>query len=228
MYTVGEVTPEERWLAAMWPTVRASLPDPPAVVVELGCGPLGGFVPQLREGGYEATGIDPDAPDGPHFRRIDFERSDVPGNLDAVIACTSLHHVADPRVVLDKIAARLRPGGLIIVVEWDWEHFDEATAAWSFARLDPADPEAWLEQRRLDWVESGRDWRDYFDEWASEHGLHPAGMLLDELNERFVEQQRVRGPYVFAELAAVTESQEQTAIDAGEIRATRIFYVGAR
>ena len=55
----------ERWLDAVWPFVRGWLPDAPARVVEIGCGPLGGFVPRLEQAGYEATGIDPKAPPGP-------------------------------------------------------------------------------------------------------------------------------------------------------------------
>lgn len=42
------MTPDERWLATLWPSVRAPLPAPPARVLEIGCGPLGGFVPMLR------------------------------------------------------------------------------------------------------------------------------------------------------------------------------------
>ena len=34
-------------------------------------------------------------------------------------------------------AAALRPGGAIVVLEWAWERFDEPTARWCFARLDP-------------------------------------------------------------------------------------------
>ncbi len=45
------VTPDERWLAAVWPFVRDSLPVAPARVVEIGCGPLGGFVPMLEPAG---------------------------------------------------------------------------------------------------------------------------------------------------------------------------------
>jgi len=33
--------------------VRDRLPAPPARVVEIGCGSLGGFVPALRSSGYE-------------------------------------------------------------------------------------------------------------------------------------------------------------------------------
>jgi hypothetical protein len=35
----------ERWLDTQWALVRGRLPSPPARVVDLGCGPLGGFVP---------------------------------------------------------------------------------------------------------------------------------------------------------------------------------------
>ena len=67
------MTPDERWLAALWPSVRASLPAPPVRVLEIGCGPLGGFVPMLQASGYEATGIDPEAPAGAAFRQVGFE-----------------------------------------------------------------------------------------------------------------------------------------------------------
>ena len=50
------------------PVVRARLPEAPARVVELGCGPLGGLVPGLRAAGYDAVGVDPAAPDGDEYR----------------------------------------------------------------------------------------------------------------------------------------------------------------
>ena len=50
------MTPGDRWLAATWPFVQRHLPAPPAQVIELGCGPLGGFVPMLRATGYDAVG----------------------------------------------------------------------------------------------------------------------------------------------------------------------------
>ena len=55
------------------------------------------------------------------------------------MACTSLHHVADLGDVLDGVGAALAPDGALVVVEWAWERFDEATARWCFARLAPPD-----------------------------------------------------------------------------------------
>jgi hypothetical protein len=63
----------------------------------VGCGSPGGFVPMLRADGYDA-GIDPQAPDDAHYQPIEFERAEPPHQVDAVIASTSLHHVADPAV----------------------------------------------------------------------------------------------------------------------------------
>ena len=53
-----------------------------------------------------------------------------------MVASTSLHHVADLDLMLDKISSTLVPGGRIIVVEWAWERIDEATATWAFERID--------------------------------------------------------------------------------------------
>ena len=72
------MTADEQWLTAMSPFVRANAPPPPAHVLEIGCGTLGGFVPMLRADGYEATGIDPHAPDEVHYQRTTFEHAELP------------------------------------------------------------------------------------------------------------------------------------------------------
>ena len=65
---------DELWLASMWPFVREQLPPSPARVVELGCGPLGGFVPRMSALEYDAIGVDPDAPAEPGYEQIEFEK----------------------------------------------------------------------------------------------------------------------------------------------------------
>src|SRR3954454_13626231 len=122
----------DRWLTKLWPLVRTRLPEPPSRVIDIGCGPLGGFVPMLRADGYDAVGIDPQAPDEPHYQRIEFERAELPLQVDAVVASSSLHHVADPADVIDRITTTVRAGGAVVIVEWAWEKFDERTAKWCF------------------------------------------------------------------------------------------------
>ncbi len=219
-------TPQEKWLAALWPEVRPPLPPPPASVVELGCGRLGGFIPRLRDDGYEGVGIDPVAPEGESYQQVEFEQSELPQRFEAVIACTSLHHVADPNEVLDRIANALAPAGVVVVVEWDWEGFDEATARWAFERLDGSESESWLHRRRDEWRASGQTWEEALRAWATHHGLHSARDLIRALDQRFQRVSCVRQPFLFSELDETSEADERAAIDAGEIRALRIDYVG--
>jgi SAM-dependent methyltransferase len=222
--TLAAVGSNEQWLATIWPSVRSRLPAPPASVVELGCGSLGGFVPALRADGYAAVGVDPAAPEGPEYRQAEFERAELPSHPDALVASLSLHHVADPAAVVDKVAGALGEDGLVIVVEWAWEAFDESTARWCLQRQ--VDPDGWL-RRRLDaWADGGEPWESAFGGWAVEHGLHSARTLVAELDRRFERVLYERGPYLFAEIAGTSPTEEQAAIDAGEIQALRIDYVG--
>jgi SAM-dependent methyltransferase len=223
------VTPDERWLAAVWPFVRASLPAPPARVLEIGCGPLGGFVPMLEPAGYRATGVDPEAPAGPSYRQVELEGYDVPGQMDAIVACASLHHVANLGTALDLVAAALVPGGVAVIVEWARERFDEATARWCFARLPEAgDHPGWLHQRQAEWRGSGRSWEAYLRSWEQAEGLHAGQDILDGLDARFDSRPAAYGPYFFPGLAGTSEADEQAAIDSGLIQANRIQYTGRR
>lgn len=236
------MTPDDPWLGAVWPFVRAQLPEPPAAVTELGCGSLGGFVPALRAAGYEAVGVDPGAPDGPWYRQAEFEQ--VAGEpADAVVACTSLHHVADVGAVLDRIRDALTPGGVLVVVEWARERFDEATARWAEERLPPAPAQAaqhhehgdhddddhqWLAGRCAEWHASGESWADYLRGWSEGHGLHEAEDILRDARARFDVGAVEYGPYLFADLQGVSEADEQAAIDAGLIQPSRVQFVARR
>lgn len=222
------MTSGERWLDTQWPLVRGRLPAPPARVVEIGCGPLGGFVPMLRAEGYDAVGIDPRAPEQLHYRRVEFERAPLPPQVDAVIASASLHHVADPAEVLDRVAGALTSGGTVVVVEWAWERFDEQTAAWCFERLGPDDEAGWLHRRRDEWLASGREWPSYLRDWTQRDGLHPSELLLRLLDERLERRLLTHGPYFFPDLFDTSEADEQAAIDAAVIQPTRVDYVGTR
>jgi SAM-dependent methyltransferase len=217
----------DRWLSSAWPFVRDNLPGPPGRVLEIGCGQLGGFVPQLQAAGYDAIGIDPEAPDGPAYRRVEFERYDGLGSVDAVVASTSLHHVEDVGEVLGHAGGMLSRGGAIIILEWASEHFDETTARWCFGRLPPADDEPeWLHTCQAEWQQSGKAWDAYCRDWADEEGLHTGQEIVRELDARFVRRQLEYGPYFFSGLDGVTETEEQAAIEAGLVQAARIRYVG--
>jgi SAM-dependent methyltransferase len=225
------MTSDDRWLAAVWPFVRDQLPPAPASVLEVGCGTLGGFVPALLDGGYQAVGVDPEAPDGPNYQQIEFERYEPPRPVECVVASLSLHHVADLGAALDRLQALLAPGGVLVVVEFARERFDEVTASWCFARLTPPTPGAepsWLHKHQERWAASGQPWDDYLRAWADEEGLHPGELIMRGLDARFDRRFCAEAPYFFADLADTTEAEEQAAIDAGQIQAIGIRYAATR
>jgi SAM-dependent methyltransferase len=146
----------EDWFAHTWRFVPPALPPAPASVLEIGCGRFGGFVPRLLAAGYDAVGVDPNAPDGPHYTQCEFEKYQAGPQVDAVIACTSLHHAADLDLALDLIA---RTGaGTVVVIECAHERFDERTAQWCFARLGDDSEPGWLHAHRDEYTESGLPW----------------------------------------------------------------------
>jgi SAM-dependent methyltransferase len=225
------MTPDDRWLAAVWPFVSGQLPPAPATVLEVGCGTLGGFVPALRDGGYQAVGVDPEAPEGTDYRRIEFEQYEPQHPVDCVVASLSLHHVADLDVALNRLQDLLAPGGVLAVVEFAWERFDEATARWCFARLTPPVPGAepdWLHGHQQRWSASGRSWDAYLRDWATDAGLHPGEQILRGLDARFTRWHTTDTPYLFADLADISEGEEQAAIDAGQIQAIGVRYTATR
>jgi SAM-dependent methyltransferase len=225
------MTPDDRWLGAVWPFVRGQLPPAPAQVLEVGCGTLGGFVPALLDDGYQAVGVDPEAPEGPDYRRIELERHEPPQPVQCVVASLSLHHVAELDEVLDRLQDLLAPGGVLVVVEWAWERFDEATARWCIARLArpaPGDEAGWLHKHEERWVASGQPWDGYLRAWAEQEGLHPGGEIMRSLDARFTRRFHAEGPYFFPDLADTSEAEEQAAIDAGVIQASGIRYAAAR
>lgn len=211
----------------MWPFVRTELPVVGSRVIEIGCGHHGGFVPALVSQGYDAVGIDPEAPKAHSYQRIEFEDYQLPQPVDAILACTSLHHVGDLDNVLDRIVESLVPGGLLVVVEWAWERFDEATARWCYSRLDSPPVGAntgWLHKHRNGWSESGLNWDAYWQGWTRNEGLHRGQQVLLAMDARFDGAKCTFGPYFFPDLTGTSEADEQLAINAGLIQATGIRY----
>jgi SAM-dependent methyltransferase len=223
------VTRDQRRLAALWQWIRPQLPLAPGSVLEIGCGSLGGFIPALREAGYRATGIDPEAPEGPDYRRTSFEQFQPSRPAQAVVACTSLHHVADLDTTFDVIARALTPGGVLVVVEWAWERLDEPTGQWCFARLgrDPDEP-SWLHTQRDQWRAAGKPWAAFQQQWAAQEHMHRSETILRRLADHFEPRLQGRGPYLFHDLDNTSEADEQAAIDRGHIQATRADFVGVR
>ena len=225
-----------RWQRRVGEFVLGQIGEPPARVLEVGCGE-GELARALARVGHSVTAIDPWAPEGPIFRRARIEEFSDPEPFDHVVASLSLHHVEDLRMALSNIADLLRAGGTLVMVEFAWDRIDEATAEWVLERLPAASPSekpSWLGRCCREWARGGRGEtrapaESYFAEWADEEGFHSPRRMRDELGRRFVERLFEWVPYLYSDLGeGVSESDERPAIEAGTINATGFRYVGIR
>jgi ubiquinone/menaquinone biosynthesis C-methylase UbiE len=177
--------------------VLSHLPPPPRRVLEVGCG-RGELALALAAAGYDVVAVDPDAPEGPIFRRATVEELNEPGPFDAIVAAFSLHHVEDLDAVLDKLRDLL--DGVLIVDEFGWDLLDEATAR----------------QYDLD-----------MDDWRLEHAdLHRFEKVRRAMDKRFSERHFEWEPYFSRHLGA-DEDEELRLIEAGEIRPLGFRFVGS-
>jgi hypothetical protein len=194
--------------------VKTQLSPPPQRVLEVGCGEEGGVTPALTAAGYELLAIDPNAPDGPPYRRVTLEELEDEGTFDAVVAGRVLHHVNPLGPALDKLV-RLAP--LLILDEFAWNHMDDATIDWYEA------------QHRL-LVAAGRQPKGppSLVEWRERHrDLHPYETLRTELDARYEERDFEWCPYFHRWLEGpATESLEAALIDVGAIRPIGFRYAG--
>jgi len=197
--------------------VLAHLPNPPARILEIGCG-RGELARRTAAAGYDMLAIDPEAPEGSIFRRVTLEELDEPGLLDAVVASRSLHHVVDLAAALDKIAGLLGPGGVLVLDEFAHDRLDDATADWYWGQLRAlAAARGTTAPPSLDQVIS---------EWATDHeGLHGYGTMRGELDARFQQVDFSWEPYLYRELDGVAaEALERMLIETGAIQATGYRY----
>jgi SAM-dependent methyltransferase len=225
-----------RWQRRVEEFVLGQIGDPPARVLEVGCG-KGELARALARVGHSVTAMDPRAPEGPIFRRVGIEEFSDAEPFDHVVASLSLHHVEDLGRALDKVVDSLRPGGTLVVVEFAWDRIDEATAEWALRRLaatPPSGKPSWLERccrgRACGGEGGGHNHEDHtgthFAGWA-EQGFHDSRRMRTELERHFVEHHFEWVPYLYPDLdEATSEADERAAIDAGAINATGFCYVG--
>jgi methyltransferase family protein len=188
--------------------VLAHLPRPPGRVLEVGCGEVGGVAPWLAEAGYEPLAIDPNAPDGPWYRRVRLEDLGDHGPFAAAVCGRVLHHLDPLEQALDRLAG-LAP--LLVLDEFAWNRIDDRARGWYRAqhrRLEdppgPLDLAAWLP--------------------AHSH-LHTFETMQQALDARYEPRFLEPGPYLYRWLGAGREEEERL-IAAGELPAIGWRYVG--
>ncbi len=98
--------------------------------LEVGAGG-GSLVEWMAGRGAHVTAIDIDtrfidqlASDSIEVRRVDLREDELPqAEFDLVHARLVLEHLTDRRQILDRLVATLRPGGWIVIEDYDWSCF---------------------------------------------------------------------------------------------------------
>ena len=167
-------------------------------MLEVGCG-AGELARVVEAAGYDVVAIDPEAPEGPIFRRTTLEDFEDADGFDAVVASRSLHHVHDLGPALDKLAGMLR--GPLVLDEFAWDQLDGQTA---------------------------EQFGFFLPDWYDEHeGLHGFDALHRELGARFEERHFEWRPYLYRyEEVELEEDEERRLIDEGAVAALGFRYVG--
>jgi SAM-dependent methyltransferase len=188
--------------------MRATLPPPPARVLEIGAGD-GELSAQLAGAGYDVVAIDP-ASEVESVRRVALHEVDE-APFDAACAVVSLHHVEPLEESCRRLGELVRPGGLLVVDEIDVERMDERAARW--------------------WLDHHPDHDHGPAELIAglrEH-LHTLDRLREALAPWFALGEPVRGAYLYRwEMPAGVRETEERMIAAGELPAIGARLVGVR
>jgi SAM-dependent methyltransferase len=192
--------------------VRASLPEPPAQLLEIGAG-KGELARALRTAGYEVTAIDPAAEPASGVEPISL--LDAHGEFEAAVAMVSLHHVDPVQESCAHLATLIAPGGQLVIDEIDIDRYDERATSW------------WLAQRRTLGTAPDKDPAQLITELRAH--VHPLAVVCAALDPYFELGQPVRGPYLHRwELLPTLREPEVELIAAGKLPATGARLVAIR
>jgi SAM-dependent methyltransferase len=181
------------------------LPARPARILDAGCG-AGALASWLSGRGYEVTAIDIDS-----SAVATAEAAGIPAicadlasyhdePFDAIVMRTSLHHMYALAAALDRAAALMRPGGMLVLDEFAWDWADKAAASWFY------DIAAILNAAGLigTWAGTG----DPLTRWRVQHtepggdSCHRGEEMIEAVSARFGEVSVHRVPYLSYYLAS--------------------------
>jgi SAM-dependent methyltransferase len=193
--------------------VRASLPPPPARVLEVGAG-TGELAAVLRAAGHDVVAIDPAGEDGViPVALLDLDAPDA--SFDAALAVVSLHHVEPLGPSCRRLAEVVRPGGALVVDEFDVGRVDEASARWLLDR--------WRETGR----ERDRDPAEMVAELRAH--LHPLAAIREALDELFELGPVTHASYLYRwYLGEEHREPEEELIAAGALPELGVRFTGRR
>jgi SAM-dependent methyltransferase len=192
--------------------VTGALPPAPARVLEVGAGD-GELAAALAERGYEVVAIDPASAGPPVVSVALVDLDELPASFDAAVAVVSLHHVEPLDDSCRRLGELVRPGGALVVDEFDTERYDERAAKW------------WLEQRAASGHEHERGPAEMVAELRAH--LHSLDRIRAALEPWFALEPTVRGAYLHRwHLPPGLLEEEERLIAAGALPASGARFTG--
>lgn len=188
---------------------------PGSRVLEVGCG-RGHTAAALAAAGHDVTALDIELCDlaeaaGVRFVERDFLKYEAPP-FDALAFTASLHHITPLADVIARAHALLRPGGVIIVDDFDLEAPDAATLHWYYDTQALLVAAGAYPAHRVDVAHD-----DILERWTHahhhEHRLHTGAEMRAEIAARFEIERFERGPYLYRYIAHAVPALGETLRD---------------
>lgn len=167
-------------------------------LLEVGCG-RGEVARALSARGREVTAIDlalPEDATRARFVAADFLAFDEPRSFDAILFVTSLHHIPPGRAV-ERAAALLQPGGLLVAEEFDLAAPDVATARWYYSMQERLARAGRFPREEIHGGDSTPPLARWREEHAHEPPLATGAQMLAAIGTRFSTERVERGPYLW-------------------------------
>jgi len=186
--------------------VLAELGAGSARILEVGCG-HGRAALLLANAGHTVVALDialpSDLPQHPSLTFVEADLYAYSGSLfDAVAFTASLHHMPSPKTALNYAATLLKPGGLLIIDDFDVRAVDRSTARWYFEVQELLAIAGIYDASRIE----GASTDDPETRWhrAHEHEderLHAGREMCEAVELQFDNVRVGRGPYLWRYLA---------------------------
>jgi SAM-dependent methyltransferase len=226
--------------------VRCNL-QPHSTILEVGCG-NGALAASLQQDGHQLLAVDlsEDAVRQTRDRGVaaqccdfvDFPRS---GTFDALVFARSLHHIHPLDTAINHAFEHLRPGGVLLVDDFDHEAMDRDTARWLYSVSEML----WLAGITTRSEFPGLSEREPLEHWLDEHSeqppLHSGPRMAAAAAARFPDLRQASCCYLFRyfcrdlrdgtngdRIASNIQRLEASLIERGRIKAIGLRLVAPR
>ncbi|HWM87552.1 MAG TPA: class I SAM-dependent methyltransferase [Kofleriaceae bacterium] len=216
-------------------------------VLEVGCGE-GDLARRLAAGGLSVTAIDVELGQPAPAAGVRWVEADLLGfeddPFDAVLFTRSLHHIHPLEEAIERATRLVRPGGLLLLDEFDRDAADADTARWYYEVQELLVAAGVCSTHHIE-AHAGAQAGAHAgagpsERWRAEHEhdppLHGGAEMLAAVADRFTGLATRRGVYLYRTIAhrleasarGVAVARQLYAAESGRLQAAALAAVGLR